>query len=95
MFGLPSIQKLLVLAAIVGIVWYGFKFLGKLQKARAVEAKERRKEMKTKGARPRETRSREGAEAVVETEDMVPCPVCGAYVQARGASACERGDCPY
>ena len=90
MFGLPSIQKLLVLAAIVVIVWYGFKFLGKLQKARAVEAKERRKEMKTKSAR-----SREGAEAVVETEDMVPCPVCGAYVQARGASACERGDCPY
>ena len=39
MFGLPSIQKLIVLAAVIAAVWYGFKFLGRLQEARKAEAK--------------------------------------------------------
>ncbi len=39
MFGLPSLQKLLVLAAVIALVWYGFKFLGRLQQARRTEAK--------------------------------------------------------
>ena len=34
-----SIQKLLVLAAVIGAVWYGFKFVGRLQQARDAEAK--------------------------------------------------------
>jgi hypothetical protein len=34
-----SIQKLLVLAAVIGAVWYAFKFVGRLQQARDAEAK--------------------------------------------------------
>ena len=37
MFGF-SIQKLLVLAAIIGAVWYGFKFLSRLDQARKTDA---------------------------------------------------------
>lgn len=27
--------------------------------------------------------------------EMKPCPVCGTYRPVKGASACEREDCPY
>ncbi len=29
------------------------------------------------------------------SEDMVKCGVCESFVAAAGATACERGDCPY
>ena len=39
MFGLPSLQKLLVLVAVIALVWYGFKFISRLQDARKASAK--------------------------------------------------------
>lgn len=39
MFGLPSPSKLLVLIAVVAIVWYGFKLVGRLDAARKSVAK--------------------------------------------------------
>ena len=36
MFGF-SLQKLLVLAAVIALVWYGFKFVGRLQDHRKVD----------------------------------------------------------
>lgn len=103
MFGF-SIQKLLILAAIIGAVWYGFKFVGRLQQARDAEAKG--------GAKPgggvkRATFTdhlrnwvgggKGGGEAgsAGTTEDLIQCPKCGAYVAARGAGSCGRDDCPY
>lgn len=89
MFGLPSIQKLIVLAAVVAAVWYGFKFLGRLQQARKEEAKLR----ESQGGKPArkadggEAARREGRESQVE--DLVQCPSCGAYIQA--GSTCECG----
>jgi len=91
MFGIPSIQKLLVLAAVIAIVWYGFKFVGRLQDQRnAAQGQGGRKTRRPK-TRGRAT----AAPAATEAEDMVACPVCQAYVQARGASRCDRADCPY
>ena len=75
-------SKLLVLAAIVLAVWYGFKFVGRLDKRRKEEAAEARR-MAASGASPK------------EAGDMVKCRVCGAYVLARGAMDCGRPDCPY
>ncbi len=91
MFGIPSLQKLLVLAAVIALVWYGFKFVGRLQDQRnAAQGLGRRKARRTK------TRGRAATEPKApEAEDMVACPVCQAYVQARGASRCDRADCPY
>ena len=34
MFGIPSLTKLLVLIAIIMVVWYGFKLIGQIDRAR-------------------------------------------------------------
>ncbi len=90
MFGF-SLQKLLVLAAIVGAVWYGFKLLSRLHEARKLEESARA------GKQPRAARrGAGGAPSPAEgAEDMVQCPVCGTYVAARAAANCGRPDCPY
>lgn len=97
MFGF-SLQKLMVLAGIIGAVWYGFKLVGRMKAARDAE-------QMAQGGRPAaggfaeglkrwSSRSR-GPAGPARAEDMVPCKVCGAYVSARGATACGRADCPY
>ncbi len=79
MFGLPSIQKLIVLAAVVAAVWYGFKFLGRLQEQRKEEAKLR----ESQGGKPaRKAEKPKGGAKGGEVEDLVQCPSCGAYIQA-------------
>ena len=90
MFGF-SLQKLIVLAAVIAAVWYGFKFVGRLQDAREAEQK-----LRAGGTRQPKARWRRAKQpAAPEAEDMVACPVCQAYVAARGASRCERPGCPY
>ncbi len=91
MFGF-SLQKLLVLAAVIALVWYGFKFLGRLQDQRKAGAG-----LGPRPPRRSKTRGRAAAAEprVQDAEDMVACPVCQAYVQARGATPCDRSDCPY
>ena len=93
MFGLPSIQKLIVLAAVVAAVWYGFKSLevqdrelgsvsrraGRLQEQRKEEAKLR----ESQGGKPaRKAEKPKGGAKGGEVEDLVQCPSCGAYIQA-------------
>ena len=94
MFGF-SLQKLLVLVAVIGLVWYGFKFLGRLQDQRRADGGPNG----GRGARAPRRPKRRGAPATEpraqDVEDMVACPVCQAYVQARGATRCDRSDCPY
>ena len=88
MFGLPSIQKLIVLAAVVAAVWYGFKFLGRLQEQRKAEAKLH----EGKGAKSarKSTASQDAAKSKGgQVEDLVQCPACGAYIQA--GSKCDCG----
>lgn len=102
MFGF-SIQKLLVLAAIVGAVWYAFKFIGRLDQSRKAEARVRDGGKAGKGNKPAWWPGRNGGGArgapdapdAPDAEDMVQCPTCQAYVPARGAKACERPGCPY
>lgn len=84
MFGLPSLQKLIVLALVVALVWYGFRFLGRLQAARKAEARLREAE----GARPAKQSARDAGQATVE--DLVPCPSCGSYVRAGSTCSCGR-----
>jgi uncharacterized protein len=83
-----SLQKLLVLLLIVGAVWYGFKFVTRLQQARDSEGKPR---SRVRGGKPPASEP----SASAEVEDMVRCPTCGAFVAARSASPCKRDDCPY
>jgi ribosomal protein L32 len=83
MFGF-GFSKLAVLIGIVIAVWYGFKFVGQLDKAR---------KQSQSNKPPR--RSAGGGGSTSEVEDTVQCPICGAYVVANSASPCERPDCPY
>ena len=87
MFGLPSLQKLIVLAAVIAAVWYGFKFLGRLQKAREHEARLHEKQT-ARPARKAADEGRKGGEK--DIEDLVPCPSCGAYVRAGSTCSCGR-----
>ena len=85
-----SLQKLFVLALIIAIVWFGFRFLGRVQTQRKAEQKSgRRMQRGGRWSFGRDPDHDMGA------EDMVACRVCGAYVPARGARACGRADCPY
>ncbi|MGF1608091.1 MAG: hypothetical protein ACFCUQ_01755 [Kiloniellales bacterium] len=99
MFGF-SLQKILVLIAIVAAVWYGFKFLSRLDATRKAEAKLReRMGGKPSGHKASGHKASGGRAAKrdeqADAEDMVLCPVCQSYVPARGSSNCGRPDCPY
>lgn len=88
MFGF-SLQKLLVLAAIVVAVWYAFKLVGRLDQRRKRVIKAGRQ-----GANPG-GRDAPASGVPEKPQEMVQCPVCKAYVAARGVGNCGRDDCPY
>jgi uncharacterized protein len=80
MFGF-SLPKLLVLIVILLAVWYGFKWVARLNQVREASKKERRRlDAGTPGP---------------DTEDMVKCARCDTFVPARGARHCGRDGCPY
>ncbi len=87
-----SIQKLLFTAAIIVAVWYGFKWVGRMQVKRDAEAKAKLRR-EASGAASGDSSGASGATG--DTEEMVECDACGAFVAARGAKSCGRDDCPY
>ncbi len=92
MFGF-SLQKLLVLVAVIGAVWYGFKLIGRLQEQRKADTR-----LRARAARAARAASRAAGRGAAEptgVEELVQCPVCQAYVQARAPDNCGRADCPY
>lgn len=96
MFGF-SITKLLVLAGVILVVWYGFKLVGRLDSARKAEAKLRRQPKdgrKTPRDEPAKPAPSEDP-AALQAEEMTQCPACRAYVAAGSAKNCGRADCPY
>jgi hypothetical protein len=90
MFGL-SLTKILFTIVAVLAVWYGYRWIGRVQARRRVELDEQmRREMRqaSKGGPDR-------SGGTTKAEDLVPCETCGSYVPARGARNCGRADCPY
>jgi hypothetical protein len=85
MFGLPSLYKLFVLVVIIMAVWYGFKFIGELDRLRKQAL---RRQGQGKARAPR-------AEGALQAEDMVKCRVCGIYMPSTGATSCGKPNCPY
>lgn len=98
-----SIQKLLVLAGIIAAVWYGFKLVGRMKQTRDAQARAGAKSTKSANLGDqlrgwmagRQGGNEPGGEGGGAAEDLIPCPKCGAYVAASGASSCGRSDCPY
>ena len=83
MFGF-SLTKLLFTVAVIVIIWYGFKWLGRVQDMREKEAKDR---LKGGGqARPADAG---------DAETMIKCPTCGTYLSAASPRSCGKPDCPY
>jgi len=88
MFAIPSFSKLLVLIFVIAVVWYGFRFLGEVERAR------RQAMRNPTGSRPR-AGGRARREDLARVEDTVKCRVCDAYVPARQTARCGRSDCPF
>ncbi|WP_119461812.1 hypothetical protein [Rhodospirillaceae bacterium SYSU D60014] len=90
MFTFPSLTKILVLATILLAVWFGFRLLGQLDRARKEEAR-----LNQGGGRRRWAARGAGKAKSADIQDMMKCSACGAYVPSAGATACGRTDCPY
>lgn len=73
MFGF-SLQKLIALAVIVAVVWYGFRWLSRYQRLRRPGAGR---------AAPAPDREAPGA-----AEELERCPNCGAFVPAAAPHDC-------
>jgi len=84
-------QKLLLLGLIVAAVWYAFKVANRVKESRERQDAQQRNTAARRPAR----KTAAPREEVIEAEDMVPCPKCGAYVTAKGASHCGKPGCPY
>jgi len=90
MFGF-SFTKLLLLAILILIVWYGFKYAARIdavkQQVRA-EALRRRQAGGGGGGGGMRPSAR-------PVEDLVKCQRCGSYVAAQGAANCGKPGCPW
>lgn len=82
MFGL-SLGKFVLLVLLVLVVWYGFKYVNRVEAIRRALREELKRRQ---GGQRRPT---------IPAEDLVKCAQCGAYVAARGATPCGRTDCPW
>jgi hypothetical protein len=74
-----TLQKLAVLIAIIGAVWYAFRLADRLQAARR--------------AAVRRTGPGDHARQVAG-QTLLPCPACGTYLARGSAGPCGRPDCP-
>jgi hypothetical protein len=85
-----SIGKLLVLALIILVVWYGFKY------AARVDAVRQAKRAGARGRRNGGGGTIGGGRAPAQpVEDLVKCQRCGAFVAAHGAANCGKPGCPW
>ena len=78
-----SLPKLLVLAAIIALVWYGFKFIGR-----------RNRLQPGKGGRKSVSGSARDSGSD-DAQDMEKCTICGTFVPNAAARDCGRDGCPY
>ncbi len=86
MFGL-SFAKVLVLAIVISVVWFGFRWFQRWEKEQAARNAAPAPRKNGGGTR--------GEPQQLAAEDMVACTVCGAYVAPRSATSCGKSNCPY
>ncbi|CCQ73641.1 Conserved protein of unknown function [Magnetospira sp. QH-2] len=81
MFGF-SFPKLLFTALAIAAVWYGFKYITRLQE---------RRDQAPKVRRGKQT----GPAREASVEDMIQCEICGDFLSGARPRSCGRKDCPY
>jgi hypothetical protein len=84
MLGL-SLGKLLVLAIIIAVVWYGAKYRARIEAMRQSARQEFARRHAAAAPRP----------PASPVEDLVKCPECGAFVAATGTANCGKPRCPW
>lgn len=84
MFAL-SLGKLLFMAIVIAVVWYGFKYAGRVEAIKRSLREEVARRQAASGARP----------PAHKVEDLVKCAQCGAFVSATGAANCGKPHCPW
>ena len=89
MFGF-SVSKILFTIVAVAAIWYGFKFIQRVQDSNKDSVSGRRRPGVDGGA----NRAPAGRDDD-DVETMIECRVCGSFVAASGARSCGREDCPY
>lgn len=94
MFGL-SFGKLLLLAILILIVWYGFKYAARIEAVKqSLRAEALRRGQAGGGGGGGDMRG-DRAPAARPVEDLVKCPRCGSFVAAVGAANCGKPGCPW
>lgn len=85
--------KFLLTVAVIAIIWFGFKYLERLNRSRTPKAAPRSARPRAPGPRSQETRFQpvDNGESV---QDLIKCPHCGTYRSAK-QGACGQADCPY
>ncbi len=82
-----GLGKLFLVVILVLVIWYGFKYVNRVEEIRQTFKRAAR----DAAARAQARRS----PPKLVAEDMVKCRSCGVYVTASGATNCGRGDCPW
>jgi len=93
-----SLSKIILLALVIGAVWFGWRWVNRVQEiGRARTAARRQGGPNQSGRRDAASgaSTRDAGTYAVEAEDMEKCPECGAYVAPRSAVSCGRPACPY
>jgi len=87
MFGF-SPTKLLFTALIIAAVWYGFKWLGRMQE-------QQKKRPHPPQQNNTKSQAAQSTSADAEYEELVACSKCGDFVIADKKSGCGKDGCPY
>lgn len=86
MFGF-TLSKLVVLGLMALGAWYLFRMLASPNPPPSNQPRP--------NAQARERAGPTAPSRTLEAEDMVRCSVCGTYVAAKGAKACDNPACPW
>lgn len=95
MFGF-SLTKLLTLAILILIVWYGFKYAARVEAVKqAIRAEAQRRRNGSMGGGDGGGGGGTMRATARPVEDLVKCPRCGSFVAAVGAANCGKPQCPW
>ncbi|MBK1839942.1 hypothetical protein JHL17_21275 [Azospirillum sp. YIM B02556] len=90
-----SLSKILLLALVIGAVWFGWRWINRVQEIGRARSAARRQDGGRDAAAGGPPRNSGAYAPTLEAEDMEKCPECGAYVAPRSAVSCGRPACPY
>jgi hypothetical protein len=86
MFTIPTLPKILLIVAVIGLLWWWHR-------RNQIKARERAELDRGNPAGRASAKAKNSPAKPIE--DMALCRVCGAYVPAKGAIRCGKERCPF